>query len=74
MKGEGGDETMYLVIPFAAKAGFTYTLKSSASLLVPPSVWSATEGVEPITLSSDGNAEFRAPINGTAAFYVISVE
>ena len=73
-KGEGGDETMYLVIPFAAKAGFTYTLKSSASLLAPTSEWSAAAGVETISLTADGDAEFRAPMNGTAAFYVISVE
>ncbi len=74
VKGEGDDDTMYLVIPFAAKAGFTYTLKSSASLLAPTSEWSAAAGVETISLTADGDAEFRAPMNGTAAFYVISVE
>ena len=74
VKGEGDDDTMYLVIPFAAKAGFTYTLRSSASLLAPTSEWSAAAGVEPISLTADGDAEFRAPMNGTAAFYVISVE
>ena len=74
VKGEGDDDTMYLVIPFAAKAGFTYTLRSSASLLAPTSEWSAAAGVETISLTADGDAEFRAPMNGTAAFYVISVE
>ncbi len=74
VKGEGDDDTMYLVIPFAAKAGFTYTLRSSASLLAPTSEWPAAAGVETISLTADGDAEFRAPMNGTAAFYVISVE
>ena len=74
VKGEGDDDNMYLVIPFAAEAGFTYTLKTSTSLLTPVSEWAAAAGVDTISLSADGDAEFRVPMNGTAAFFVISVE
>ena len=74
VKGEGEDDNMYLVIPFAAEAGFTYTLKTSTSLLTPVSEWAAAAGVDAISLSADGDAEFRVPMNGTAAFFVISVE
>lgn len=74
VKGEGDDDNMYLVIPFAAEAGFTYTLKTSTSLLMPVSEWAAAAGVDAISLSADGDAEFRVPMNGTAAFFVISVE
>ena len=74
VKGEGDDNNMYLVIPFAAEAGFTYTLKTSTSLLTPVSEWAPAAGVAPISLSADGDAEFRAPMNGTAAFFVISAE
>lgn len=74
VKGEGDDDNMYLVIPFAAEAGFTYTLKTSTSLLTPVSEWGAAAGVDAISLSVDGDAEFRVQMNGTAAFFVISVE
>ena len=74
VKGEGDDDNMYLVIPFAAEAGFTYTLKTSTSLLTPVSEWGAAAGVDAISLSADGDAEFRVQMNGTAAFFVISVE
>ena len=74
VKGEGDDDTMYLVIPFAAEAGFTYTLKTSTSLLTPVSEWAPAAGVATISLSADGDAEFRVPMNGTAAFFVISAE
>ena len=74
VKGEGDDNNMYLVIPFAAEAGFTYTLKTSTSLLTPVSEWAPAAGVAPISLSADGDAEFRVPMNGTAAFFVISAE
>ena len=74
VKGEGDDNNMYLVIPFAAEAGFTYTLKTSTSLLTPVSEWAPATGVATISRSSDGDAEFRVPMNGTAAFFVISAE
>ena len=74
VKGEGDDDNMYLVIPFAAEAGFTYTLKTSTSLLTPVSEWAPAAGVATISLSADGDAEFRVPMNGTAAFFVISAE
>ena len=74
VKGEGDDDNMYLVIPFAAEAGFTYTLKTSTSLLAPVSEWGAAAGVPAISRETAGDAEFRVPMNGTAAFFVISVE
>lgn len=74
VKGEGDDDNMYLVIPFAAEAGFTYTLKTSTSLLTPVSEWAPATGIATISLSADGDAEFRVPMNGTAAFFVISAE
>ena len=74
VKGEGDDDNMYLVIPFAAEAGFTYTLKTSTSLLAPVSEWGAAAGVSAISRETAGDAEFRVPMNGTAAFFVISVE
>ena len=74
VKGEGDDDNMYLVIPFAAEAGFTYTLKTSTSLLAPVTEWGAAAGVPAISRETAGDAEFRVPMNGTAAFFVISVE
>ena len=74
VKGEGNDDNTYLVIPFAAEAGFTYTLKTSTSLLTPVAEWTPAAGVSPITLSADGDAEFRVPMGSASAFFVISVE
>ena len=74
VKGEGNDGNTYLVIPFAAKAGFTYTLKTSTSLLTPVAEWAPAAGVAPISPSSDGDAEFRVPVSGMSAFFVISAE
>ncbi|MCR5751961.1 MAG: DUF2341 domain-containing protein [Kiritimatiellae bacterium] len=74
VKGEGDDGTMYLVIPFAAEAGYTYTLKSATSLMTPVSQWTPVAGVAPITPAADGAAEFRVPMNGAEAFFSISVE
>ena len=72
--GENEGDPSVLVIPFAAEAGFTYTLKTSASLLVPVEEWAGVQGVEPIVLSADGDAAFRVPMTGDAAFFVITAE
>ena len=72
--GENEGDPSVLVIPFAAEAGFTYTLKTSQSLLVPVAQWTAASGVDTITVDTDKDVAFRVPMTGTAAFYVISVE
>ncbi|MBQ8571026.1 MAG: DUF2341 domain-containing protein [Kiritimatiellae bacterium] len=72
--GENEGDPSVLVIPFAAEAGFTYTLKMSTTLETPTDEWAAAEGVEQIIPADDGNAAFRIPMTEDAAFFIISVE
>jgi hypothetical protein len=67
-------EPSILVIPFAAKAGFTYTLKKSTTLETPVDEWTAVDGLEQITVDVDMDTAFRVPMTDDSAFFVISVE
>jgi len=68
----GEEEVSYFVIPFAGKAGLTYTLKFSTSVLTALSAWDAVSGIDAITFTVDG--EYKVPMTEAAVFYVISAD